>query len=365
MLRILQPTFASKEDLMIFHTEDYTDFLLNAETADPESDEYLESITRFGLQYDCPVFNGLSSYVTGVAGGTLEAARALVDGDVDIAIHWDGGRHHAHRYVVSRCFPGHQKLMKVEREQASGFCYVNDIVLGISKLQTRFQRILYLDIDIHHGDGVQGAYLFSPRVYTCSFHRSGVFFPSTGVSATIGSGKGRYHNLNVPLHRGLRSPLFLACFQQIVQAIYAVYDPQCIVLQCGADGAAGNLNTPEVDENGRRKEDGEGWKLDPATFGKIVSFLCNLRSPKFLPLLILGGGGYVNTITARCWAMATAAAIPVELKEDIPEHSLWAEYCNEAPVGLASDENPKYIDDTMNTALESIKRLAELKGIQL
>ncbi|KNC96647.1 uncharacterized protein SPPG_07860 [Spizellomyces punctatus DAOM BR117] len=347
MFRILQPAFASKEDLMVFHTEEYIDFLLNAEAADPESDEYLESIARFGLQYDCPVFNGLSSYVAGVAGGTLEAARALVDGDVDIAIHWDGGRHHAHR------------------EQASGFCYVNDIVLGMSKLQTRFQRILYLDIDIHHGDGVEGAYLFSPRVYTCSFHRSGVFFPITGASTTIGSGKARYHNLNIPLHRGLRGALFLACFQQIVQAICAVYDPQCIVLQGGADGAAGNLNTPEVDENGRRKEDGEGWKLDPATFGKIVSFLCNLRSPTVRPLLILGGGGYVNTITARCWAMATAAAIPVELLEDIPEHALWTEYCNEAPLGLASDENPKYIDDIMKTALESIRRLAELKGIQL
>lgn len=112
---------------------------------------------------DCPVFAGLSDHVLWISGGTLTAARQLLNNECDIVMHWEGGRHHAHS------------------DEASGFCYVNDIVVGILELQIKFNKILYVDIDVHHGDGVQNAFYSTSRVFTLSFHRHEIgFFP--GIS---------------------------------------------------------------------------------------------------------------------------------------------------------------------------------------
>ncbi|RKO85966.1 hypothetical protein BDK51DRAFT_47419 [Blyttiomyces helicus] len=154
-MRIIPPVPATAQQLCEYHSDDYIDFLLTAETLDSTTESFTELAEEFGLQYDCPVFPGMANYVTHVAGGSLSAARALADGDCDVAIHWDGGR-----------------------DEASGFCYVNDIVLAIGQLQETFPRIMYIDIDVHHGDGVEKAFAFSPRVLTVSFHRQELgFFP--------------------------------------------------------------------------------------------------------------------------------------------------------------------------------------------
>ena len=154
----LIPPRPSRADLLTAHTDEYVNFLLALDRPDapPPSEA---DLARFGLEHDCPVFAGVAAYAALVVGATLAAAWALAAGTLDIAVCWDGGRHHAFR------------------DRAAGFCYVNDIVAGIFALQQRFARVLYLDVDIHHGDGVQAAFRFSPRVYTCSFHlhEPGVF----------------------------------------------------------------------------------------------------------------------------------------------------------------------------------------------
>ncbi|KAI8820820.1 uncharacterized protein EV422DRAFT_496516 [Fimicolochytrium jonesii] len=347
-MKIIRPHQATREELCTAHSEELVGELLASSDLD---------IGCLTLISDCPVFPGLSSYVQLVAGGTLAAARAIVEGQVDIAIHWDGGRCVS---VITR---------------ASGFCYVNDIVLSILELQKKYRRILYLDIDIHHGDGVEAAFLFSPRVFTCSFHKYDQgFYPGTGSPMVRGSGKGLHHTLNVPLKSGLRGPLFLQVFQRIVDGIMDAYTPDCIVLQCGADGAHLNLNAAEEAGHGQRNDRGMGWNLDPGTFGDAVAYLRDLpsrdgtsSSPQpAIPLLILGGGGYVNTITARCWAKATAAAIgDVNLVNDvIPEHALWPEYGRDPELGCRLDENEVdgSIGGVLEGALASLERLREAKS---
>lgn len=168
-MSIVQPKPASREQMLEFHCREYIgkeltliiDFIMTAEyNQGNESTEYLEKLQEFGLESDCPVFDGLGEYVKWVGGASISAAQALCENTHDVVIAWDGGRHHT------------------GRSHAAGFCYINDIVLAIFQLHNVFQKVLYIDIDIHHGDGVEKAFELSQRVFTLSFHRfdSG-FFP--------------------------------------------------------------------------------------------------------------------------------------------------------------------------------------------
>lgn len=99
------------------------------------------------------------------------------------------------------------------RGEASGFCYVNDIVLGIHELQKKFKRILYVDLDAHHGDGVENAFAFSNKVMTLSFHHyEAGYFPGTGKVMDVGQGRGKYYSLNVPLKAGIVDTQFIFVF---------------------------------------------------------------------------------------------------------------------------------------------------------
>ena len=117
-------------------------------------------------------------------------------GTVDVAVNFCGGWHHA------------------QRDQASGFCYVNDCVLAILELQKRFKRVLYIDLDIHHGDGVENAFAFSRKVFTLSFHKCEEgYFPGTGSVNDIGLGGGRFYTCNVPLKDGASDQTFIKVFE--------------------------------------------------------------------------------------------------------------------------------------------------------
>ena len=119
------------------------------------------------------------------------------DGAADIAINWAGGLHHA------------------KKREASGFCYINDIVLAILELLRIFPRVLYIDIDCHHGDGVEEAFYTTDRVLTCSFHKFGDYFPGTGHINDKGKDKGRGYSVNVPLRDGLTDEAFKHVFQPV------------------------------------------------------------------------------------------------------------------------------------------------------
>lgn len=117
-----------------------------------------------------------------------------------------------------------------KRNEPSGFCYVNDIVLSILELLKYHSRVLYVDIDVHHGDGVEEAFYNTNRVMTVSFHKYGKFFPGTGSLDDIGIDNGMYHTLNVPLKSGMNDEDFENLFKPIVSSAHDHFQPSAIVI---------------------------------------------------------------------------------------------------------------------------------------
>ena len=238
----------------------------------------------FGLgDADCPVFEGLYDCAALGAGATFEAARLVVEEGFDIAFNLAGGWHHAHR------------------GKASGFSYLNDAVLAINWMVARGKRVAYLDIDAHHGDGVQEGFYDSNRVLTISLHESGVyFFPGTGFEDEIGEGKGKGYSVNVPLIAHTDDALYMKAFDEIAYPLIAAYNPDVIVTQLGADS----------------------FRTDPLTRLEITthSYSYIMRKLKALkiPWVALGGGGYDQMNTARAWTIAWAVMNGVELSPRLP-----------------------------------------------
>lgn len=197
MLTILPPRFAEREEMTLFHSKEYIAFIekivnkyaRRRDSADTDANYYglVDEVTpltadeerrkdEFGLTDDCPIIPELWQIMRATVGGTLKAIECMQAAHTAhphaaiTSMHWAGGRHHA------------------EAACAKGFCMCNDIVIGILQLlssSSSYPRILYLDIDLHHGDGVEDAFAASPSVMTCSFHHhSPGFFPGTGAMDT-------------------------------------------------------------------------------------------------------------------------------------------------------------------------------------
>ncbi|KAF9624949.1 hypothetical protein IFM89_016197 [Coptis chinensis] len=286
-MEINRPFHASPNDITKFHTPDYIDFLnsVSSETATlvaAADHTHVRNMKRFNVGEDCPVFRGLFDFCRASAGGSISCAVKLNIKDADIALNWAGGLHHA-----KKC-------------EASGFCYVNDIVLGILELLLVHQRVLYVDIDVHHGDGVEEAFYTTDRVMTVSFHKFGDFFPGTGHLKDIGAQGGKYYSLNVPLNDGIDDESFQGLFQPIIQKVMDVYRPEVVVLQCGADSLSG-------DRLGC-------FNLSVKGHADCLRFLRSFN----VPLMVLGGGGYTIRNVARCWCYETAVAVDVEPENKLP-----------------------------------------------
>ena len=184
---------------------------------------------RFNVGEDCPGFDGVYSFSQLSVGGSLGGAAKLNEGESDIAINWAGGLHHA------------------KKTEASGFCFANDIVLAILELLKHHKRVLYIDIDIHHGDGVEEAFYTTDRVMTVSFHKFGPgtsdrvpFFPGTGDLTDNGAHAAKGYAVNCPLRDGMDDASYEAIFKPVIGEIMQVYQPGAIVLQCGADSLSGD-----------------------------------------------------------------------------------------------------------------------------
>jgi histone deacetylase 1/2 len=162
---------------------------------------------------DCPIFPGIMELSEISTGGSLDAAIMLNHKMSDLCINWAGGLHHA------------------KKEESSGFCFVNDIVIAIIELLKYHNRVLYIDIDVHHGDGVEEAFYTTNRVMTVSFHRYGEgFFPGTGDLMDIGCGEGKFYSLNVPLKPFVNDEQFTEIFRSIMTKVKEHYRPNAVVL---------------------------------------------------------------------------------------------------------------------------------------
>lgn len=194
-----------------FHSDEFIDFLCKVTPDSTSQMRMMEEIKRFNLGEDCPLFDGLYEFCRIYTGASLQAATRLNHGLCDIAVNWAGGLHHA------------------KKAEASGFCYINDIVLAILELLKRHARVLYIDIDIHHGDGVEEAFYLTDRVMTLSFHKYGDhFFPGTGALDDTGAKNGRFYSLNVPLQDGTDDATFRSLFRY---ALHSIVHPSCFSRQ--------------------------------------------------------------------------------------------------------------------------------------
>jgi len=287
-IKVYKPYEMKPKDMTIFHADDYIDFLQNVTLKNEHN--YPRELERFNVDMDCPVFDGLWKFCQISAGGSVGGAYQINTKSADIVVNWAGGLHHA------------------KKSEASGFCYVNDIVLAILELLKRHQRVLYIDIDIHHGDGVEEAFYTTDRVMTVSFHKYGDFFPGTGSIKDIGVNSGRNYSINFPLEDGINDDAYLFIFRPLIRAVMQAYQPGVVVLQCGADSLS---------------QDRLGcFNLTLKGHGKCVEFVKGFG----VPVLLLGGGGYTIRNVARCWAHETALCVDTQLEEALPWNEYYAYY---------------------------------------
>ncbi|BCS52091.1 acetoin utilization protein AcuC [Geobacter sp. SVR] len=266
--------------VLSFHDAAYIDRLKEFSLSDEPRADFL-----FGLgDADCPVFKGLYECAALGAGATWEAARLVEEEGFEVAFNLAGGWHHAHR------------------SRASGFSYLNDAVLAINWLVARGRRVVYLDIDAHHGDGVQEGFYDSDQVLTISLHESGIyFFPGTGFEEETGEGRGCGYTVNLPLIAHTDDAIYMKAFDEIVYPLIAAYDPDVIVTQIGAD-------TFRTDPLTR-------LEITTHSYGYIMRKLKALK----IPWVALGGGGYDLMNTARAWSIAWAVMNGVELDPRLPD----------------------------------------------
>ena len=299
-----------------FHSEEYIEFLQRVTPQNIQG--FTKSLTHFNVGDDCPVFDGLYDFCARYTGASMEGAAKLNNDQCDIAINWAGGLHHAKKF------------------EASGFCYVNDIVIGILELLKVFPRVLYIDIDIHHGDGVQEAFYLTDRVMTVSFHKYGnYFFPGTGDMYEIGAEVGRYYSVNVPLKEGMDDASYETVFKPVIRYVVDYYQPSAIVLQCGADSLA---------------HDRLGcFNLSTKGHGECVDFVKKFN----IPLMVLGGGGYTVRNVARCWAYETSICVDQDLSNELPFGTEYFEYFS-PDFMLHPETNPRQENANSRAYLESI-----------
>jgi len=287
-LEVFKPTRATEESMSAFHTEDYIAFLKSV-TPDNQ-DQFSQQLKQYAIASDCPIFDRMFDYCQIYTGGSLGGAVRLNHGMSDVVINWAGGLHHA------------------KKSEASGFCYINDIVLAILELLKYHHRVLYVDIDVHHGDGVEEAFLATDRVMTVSFHKHGDnFFPGTGDITDIGVGAGKYYSVNVPLKDGMDDDSFEFLFKPIMDRIMALYQPGAVVLQSGADSLTQD-------------------KLGVFNLSIRGHAACHRLVASYgVPLLVLGGGGYKVKNVARCWTYETGVLLGAEeaMTDELPPNEYY------------------------------------------
>ncbi|KAJ1882003.1 hypothetical protein GGI01_003425 [Coemansia sp. RSA 376] len=279
-MNVIRPTRASSLQMTRFHSDDYVDFLSRIT---PELVELEPERTSVYLTVeDCPAFDGVFEFSSISAGGSIAGAKRINHGDSDIVINWAGGLHHA------------------KKGAASGFCYINDIVLAILELLKYHQRVMYLDIDVHHGDGVEEAFYTTDRVMSVSFHKYGDFFPGTGHLEDVGVAKGKGYAVNVPLRDGIDDDSYRSIFQPVMRMVMERFRPNAIVMQCGTDSLSG-------DRIG-------SFNLSMKGHAACVEFMKSFN----VPLFCLGGGGYTIRNVARTWAYETSVLLDEELDPVLP-----------------------------------------------
>jgi len=278
--QMLTPSPASDDALTLWHTSEYIDAVRRLSAGDAQV-----SPAKYNLgPGDNPVFPGMYESEALKVGASLLAARLVAGQEVDVAFSFAGGLHHA--------MSGH----------ASGFCVFNDAAIAIRWLAKQGKRVLYVDVDAHHGDGVQAAFYDSDQVMTISLHECGHYlFPGTGFVEELGRVAGRGYSVNVPLLPYTPDDVYLWAFEQTVLPLAASFAPDVLVTQLGIDT---HFEDPLAH-----------LALTTAGFGSVVRAFRDMG----LPWVALGGGGYNVHTVARAWTLAYGIMSDQTFADEIPE----------------------------------------------
>ncbi|NBC34030.1 MAG: acetoin utilization protein AcuC [Alphaproteobacteria bacterium] len=318
---------ATPEQLARFHHADYIRALIDAERQqrlDPERR------SRFNIgKFENPIFPEIFSRPATASGACLLAAALLAGADRGIIYSPAGGTHHG------------------RPDRASGFCYLNDPVLGIlGLLDGGLRRVFYVDIDAHHGDGVQDAFAEDARVFTLSVHEAGRW-PKTGPVDDRAGGMAR----NLPVPAGFNDSELAAIVDQAILPLGRAFEPEAVVLQCGADGLADDPMSRLALSNRAH------WAAVRALIG---------LAPR---LLVLGGGGYNPWSVGRCWAgvwatlngLDPAAAAPTPAAEAVLRGLSWNRAQGRNPPAhwfttLADPSRPGPVRPEVQAAIDAVLR---------
>jgi len=285
--QVLEPEPADDRVLAGIHTPDYIEAVREA------SEDYPGAVGHGLGTADNPVFPGMHDNAALIAGGSIDAAKAIARGQVDRAVNFCGGLHHA------------------MADHASGFCIYNDVALGIKALLDEgVDKVAYVDVDAHHGDGVQAAFYDDPRVLTISIHESPLtLFPGTGWPAELGTGAAQGTSVNLALPPGTSDAAWLRAFHAVVPGLVRAFRPEVLVTQHGADS---HREDPLADLNLTI----DGQRTSYVALRELAETVTGGR------WLALGGGGYSPVrVVPRAWThlLAIVAGHDLDPGRMLPE----------------------------------------------
>jgi len=310
---LVSPSPATDGELATVHDEDYIEAVRRAgRTLAPD--------LRYGLGTpDDPVFEGMHEAAALVVGATTAAARAVWSGDAAHAVSVAGGHHHA------------------MRASASGFCVYNDLAVAIKwLLAAGAERVAYVDLDVHHGDGVQAAFYDDPRVLTISVHEHpATLFPGTGLPGETGAGAGEGYAVNVALPAGTADAGWLRAIDGVVRPLLRAFKPTVLVSQHGCDAH-------RLDPLANLQLTIDGQRLAEVMMHDLAHELCEGR------WLATGGGGYALVqVVPRIWThlLAIAAGTPIDPATATP--ASWREFARSlageaAPASMTDGADARY-----------------------
>nr|WP_217438061.1 acetoin utilization protein AcuC [Brevibacillus sp. HB1.1] len=286
---ILTPRPATDEELSLVHDPRYIQFVRDQ----GHSEHELPQAASYGLgTEDVPCFSNMHEASSLIVGGTLNAVDAVMSGQAEHAFNPAGGLHHAFR------------------GRASGFCIYNDCSVAIAYLRKNWNaRVLYIDTDAHHGDGVQWAFYDDPSVLTVSIHETGKYlFPGTGNLSERGDGTGYGYSVNVPLDAFTEDDSFLEVYEELVSKLAAGFKPDVILTQNGCDAHA-------FDPLTHLSCSMKIYQAIPRLAHRLAHEYCDGR------WIAVGGGGYdIWRVVPRAWTLVWSEMSDQPLTDsDLPE----------------------------------------------
>ncbi|MEX2570789.1 MAG: acetoin utilization protein AcuC [Gemmatimonadota bacterium] len=289
--RIVAPRMASDEELRRVHSAEFIEAVKRLGSADVDCSD----AARWGLgSEDTPFFPGMHEAAASVVGGTLRAAELVMSGEVQRAFAIAGGLHHAHR------------------DRASGFCIYNDLAAAIAWIREQYGlRVMYIDYDGHHGDGVQGIFYADPGVLTISIHESGRYlFPATGFVDELGEGDGYGYSLNLPVEPQTEDDSWISIYTALLNEVSEAFRPEVIVIQNGCDAHV-------LDHLTHLRCTTRLYEETIRVTGEIADRFCSGR------IVATGGGGYdIWRVVPRAWTLVWAGLTDQSPPDRIPQHWL-------------------------------------------